>query len=126
MTVLIEVDTRSPVPAYEQIRAQVTTMVASGVMPVGTPLPPIRQLAADLGLAANTVARAYHELESAGIVISRRRSGTVIADIDVPWLSDTETFRRLDEAAAAYALICRQLDISPDAALDAVRAQLAR
>ena len=76
---IIRVDPGSPTPPYEQIRAQVATMIEVGTLPPGTQLPPIRQLAADLGLAANTVARAYRELELEGFVTSRVRHGTTVA-----------------------------------------------
>ena len=76
--VIVEVDTTNPTPPYEQIRGQVATMIAAGTLAPGAQLPPIRQLAADLGLAANTVARAYRELESAGLVASRVRHGTTV------------------------------------------------
>ena len=74
----LQVDTSSPVPPYEQIRAQLQTMVTSGALPEGTRLPPIRQLAGDLGLATNTVGRAYHELEREGLVEARGRHGTIV------------------------------------------------
>ena len=121
---LIEVDTASAVPAYEQIRAQIETMVGSGLLTTGAPLPTIRQLAADLGLAVNTVARAYRELESAGTVISRVRHGTVIADTAHGRVPAAETERRLSDAAAAYALVCRQLGVSVEDAVSAVRTHL--
>jgi GntR family transcriptional regulator len=123
--VLIEVDTASPTPAYEQIRAQIETMVGSGVLGIGESLPTIRQLAADLGLAVNTVARAYRELEIAGTVVSRVRHGTVIAEQPRLRLADPEIEHRLSDAAAAFALACRQLGVSVDEAVDAVRTHLA-
>jgi GntR family transcriptional regulator len=119
---LIEVDTDSPMPVYEQIRAQISAMVASGTLPVGASLPSIRQLAADLGLAVNTVARAYRELEAAGTVVSRVRHGTVVAV--APRLPRAESQRRLDEAAASYTLICKQLGVSVEEAVRAVRTRL--
>ena len=76
---IIEVDPGSPTPPYEQIRHQLAQMIGAGTLAEGTQLPPIRQLAADLGLAANTVARAYRELEHEGLVRSRVRHGTVVA-----------------------------------------------
>jgi DNA-binding transcriptional regulator YhcF (GntR family) len=76
----LQVDTSSPVPPYEQIRAQVQAMVVGGALPAGARLPPIRQLAGDLGLATNTVARAYRELELEGVVEARGRHGTVIIE----------------------------------------------
>ena len=71
--VLISVDPDSAVPPYEQVRAQLAELIGDGRLPVGTRLPTVRQLAADLGLAANTVARAYRELEAAGLLETRGR-----------------------------------------------------
>ena len=123
---IVEVDTASAVPAYEQIRAQIETMVATGVLAPGAGLPPIRQLAADLGLAVNTVARAYRELESAGLVHSRVRHGTVVAPLTRPRLPRPDVRRRLDAAASSYALVCQQLGVPQDEALAAVRRHLPR
>jgi GntR family transcriptional regulator len=123
-TVRIEVDTGSAVPAYEQIRAQIQTMADSGVLPAGAQLPPIRQLAADLGLAVNTVARAYRELEQAGTVRSRVRHGTVIAQQRPVALPKAERRRRLADAAAAYVLACKQLGVPAADALAAVQSRL--
>ena len=79
MTASITVDVTSGVPPYEQIRGQVASLIAAGALPAGTRLPTIRDLAADLGIAVGTAVRAYRELESAGLVVSRRRTGTVVA-----------------------------------------------
>ncbi|WP_066293385.1 GntR family transcriptional regulator [Arthrobacter sp. B6] len=75
----IFVDLRSATPPYEQIRSQVSSLIATGALPLGSRLPTVRSLAADLGIAAGTVARAYKELEAAGLIESRRRNGTVVA-----------------------------------------------
>jgi len=120
--VIVEVDTDSAVPAYEQIRAQVTTMIATGVLPPGHRLPPIRQLAADLGLAVNTVARAYRELELAGAVVSRVRHGTVVAEQPAAAIPQAEARHRVTEAAQLYARTGLQLGVPIEEALDAVRA----
>lgn len=64
----IEIDPESTVPPYEQVRSQLAAMIGDGRLAVGTRLAPVRQFAAELGLAVNTVARAYRELESAGLV----------------------------------------------------------
>lgn len=79
MTASITVDVTSGVPPYEQIRGQVASLIAAGALPAGTRLPTVRDLAADLGVAVGTAVRAYRELESAGLVVSRRRTGTVVA-----------------------------------------------
>ena len=79
MTASITVEVTSGVPPYEQIRGQVASLIAAGALPAGTRLPTVRDLAADLGVAVGTVVRAYRELEGAGLVVSRRRTGTVVA-----------------------------------------------
>ena len=76
----VEIDLRSPVPPFEQIRARITDLVAAGELPAGTRLPSVRALAGDLGIAPNTVVRAYRELEAAGVVHTARGKGTVVAD----------------------------------------------
>jgi DNA-binding transcriptional regulator YhcF (GntR family) len=121
--VIIEVDTSSPTPPYEQIRGQVATMIASGTLLPGTQLPPIRQLAADLGLAANTVARAYRELEVNGLVLSRVRHGTTVTGVGRA-MPRAEVRRRLEEAAQSYAALTRQLGVKPNEAEASVRAAL--
>ncbi len=75
----LRVDVTSPVPVYEQLREQVTALVGARQLVRGDRLPAARALAADLGLAVGTVARAYKELEATGVVVSRRRTGTVVA-----------------------------------------------
>ncbi|MGZ4506370.1 MAG: GntR family transcriptional regulator [Blastococcus sp.] len=75
-TTLLRVVTTDPTPPYEQLRRQLTELISSGVLAPGDRLPPLRQLAADLGLAVGTVARSYRELEAAGLVRSRRGGGT--------------------------------------------------
>lgn len=75
----IRVDTTSPVPPYEQIRAQLTALITTGRLPENERLPTVRQLAADLGLAAGTVARAYRELEAVHLIHTRRGAGTRVA-----------------------------------------------
>ena len=73
---LLRISPTDPTPPYEQLRRQLVELIGSGVLADGQRLPPLRQLAADLGLAVGTVARTYSELESAGLVVSRRGGGT--------------------------------------------------
>lgn len=79
MSAAILIDVTSGVPPYEQIRTQVASLIATGALSAGARLPTVRDLAADLGVAVGTVVRAYRELEAAGQVVSRRRTGTVVA-----------------------------------------------
>jgi DNA-binding transcriptional regulator YhcF (GntR family) len=112
---VISFDPRSPIPPYEQVRAQLARQVQAGELAPGTRLPSVRRLAGDLGLAVNTVARAYRELEQAGLVATRGRNGTVVTGTD-------ET--RAVDAAAAYAATVRGLGLPRDRALEIVRAVL--
>ncbi len=79
MTAGISVNLGSATPPYEQIRAQIASLIAIGALPPATRLPTVRSLAADLGIAAGTVARAYKELEQAALITTGRRNGTVVA-----------------------------------------------
>jgi DNA-binding transcriptional regulator YhcF (GntR family) len=120
----IAVDPNRPVPPYEQVRQQIADLITGGGLEVGTRLPPVRQLAADLGLANGTVARAYQELEAAGLVETRRGGGTIVAESAV--LSQAGRRRLLTEQADRYAAAARRLGVTDDEALDAVRTALAK
>ncbi|MFC3504262.1 GntR family transcriptional regulator [Micromonospora krabiensis] len=115
---LISVDVGSSVPPYEQVRAQLAELIGDGRLPVGTRLPTVRQLAEDLKLAANTVARAYRELEAGGLIETRGRNGTFVA----PGRDDA--MDRLQQVAADYAAEARRLGVPPAEALALVRAAL--
>lgn len=117
---ILRIDPRSPVPPYEQIRAQVSTMVQGGVLPDGSRLPAIRQLAKDLRLASGTVARAYRELEGEGTVMTQGRHGTVVTAGRRP-APVAERRRRVDQAAAAFAVEAAHHGAEVDQAVDAVR-----
>ena len=114
----IHIDPGSPVPPYEQVRLRIAELAAGGDLPAGTKLPPVRGLATDLGLAANTVARAYRELELAGLVETRGRAGTVVTS------RAAGTSARAQRAAEAYAEQTRALGVAPETAAALVRAAL--
>jgi GntR family transcriptional regulator len=76
----ITVVTTSPEPVYEQIVRQIQDRVASGELEPGAPLPTVRQLAGDLQLNRNTVARAYKQLEDRGVILTAGRKGTFVRD----------------------------------------------
>lgn len=73
---MISLDVGSSVPPYEQVRSQIAAQIRSGALPADHRLPSIRQLAGDLRVAPGTVARAYTELEQAGLIITDRRRGS--------------------------------------------------
>ncbi|MDP9116159.1 MAG: GntR family transcriptional regulator [Actinomycetota bacterium] len=117
--VSLSIDQTTAVPPFEQVRGQLAAQITHHTLVAGTRLPTVRQLAADLGLAANTVARAYRELEMAGLVTTRGRGGTVVTA-----MSDAGR-ARLQAGAQAYAAASRELGISADEAVDLIRAALA-
>jgi DNA-binding transcriptional regulator YhcF (GntR family) len=94
-------------PPFEQLRSQVARRAASGDLPAGTRLPTVRALAADLGLAANTVARAYRELEADGVVVTEGRRGTFVAATEAASSADARG------AAADYVAAVRRLGLGP-------------
>jgi GntR family transcriptional regulator len=80
MANLFELDFRSQVPIYLQIVARIKALIATGVISPGDQLPTVRQLAADLGVNFNTIARAYRLLDDAGVVSSQQGRGTFVLE----------------------------------------------
>ncbi len=102
-------------PPYEQVRAQIAEQARSGELPVGYRLPTVRGLAETLGLAANTVAKAYRALEADGVIETRGRNGTVVA------AAGSAAEKEVAAAAAAFAERARRLGVGEEVAMDAVR-----
>ena len=115
---MISVDPRSAVPPFEQLRVQLREQVTSGELAAGAKLPTVRGLADSLGIAPNTVARAYRELEADGILETRGRNGTFVS------AQGDATAQQAQQAARAYAERIRQLGVGPDDALAWVTAAL--
>ena len=115
---MITLDPASAVPPFEQIRGQIARQVADGELVAGTRLPTVRRLAEDLGLAVNTVARAYRELENAGVVATRGRGGTVVT------AGGDQARARLQTAAQRYAALAHELGLSASEALRLVGSAL--
>jgi len=91
---LIEIDFRSPFPIYAQIVERIKHLVAADVLQVGEQLPTVRQLAADLRVNFNTVARAYRILDEAGVISTQQGRGTYVLE-PMP----TEQSQKLREVA---------------------------
>lgn len=117
---ILDVDPSSALPVYEQIRQQITRMAVAGVLPAGTRLPTIRQLANDLGLANGTVAKAYALLESAAVVESRGHRGTYVAEVDD---ESAVSVAPLNQSAQSYAISARQQGCGLDDAIAELRRQ---
>ena len=120
---IVHVDASSPVPVFEQLRAQIERLIVSGQLAAGATLPPIRHLATDLGIARGTVNKVYEQLSREGLVRTAGRHGTVVQ----------EAARRtglgasdLVNAADALALVARQLGIDDAAARRALDSALRR
>ncbi len=113
---IVHVDPADPTPVYEQLRAQIATMVAVGTLTDGTQLPTIRQLASDLGLAKGTVAKAYEALLRDGVVDAAGRRGTVVRRTAVEASDDGEVARDAAAAGRAFAVALHQLGLDRDAA----------
>ncbi|TVS87413.1 GntR family transcriptional regulator [Mycobacterium helveticum] len=102
-------------PLFDQLRTQVIDGVREGALPPGTRLPTVRELAGQLGVAVNTVARAYRELESAAVVETRGRLGTFIARYD-------PTDAAMAAAAREYVQVARGLGLGKAEALRYIEA----
>ena len=111
---MISVDVASPVPPFEQIRQQLHDRIVDGTLASGARLPTIRQLATDLQLAPGTVARAYAELEAAGLVETNRSKGTRVR-------ATTATDDAVRAAADRYVAAARANHLDLAAALALVR-----
>lgn len=110
---LVTIDTEAADPPYAQVREQLKARVDAGDLPAGTRLPPVRTLATELGLAVNTVARAYRELEALGVIETRGRAGSVVTGGGVE--------RAAREAAGEFAVRMQELGVDRASAVELVR-----
>ncbi len=103
---MFRVDPTSPVPLYAQLDRAIRAAIAARVLRAGDRLPTVRQLAVDLRINANTVARVYTELERAGILATQRGTGTFVKDptaIATPPRVRERTLRGIADHALAEA-----------------------
>ncbi len=105
----VTIDHDSPEPPFEQVRRKVAALSSSGTWPPGHRLPPVRVLAAELGIAVNTAAKAYKALESDGVVETHGRRGTVVA---MPHVGDPQAA----SAAVTFVATARRQGLSRDEA----------
>ena len=112
-TLHLTIDADSTTAPFEQVRTQIASAVATGQLSAGSKLPTVRRLAADLGLAPNTVARAYRELEADAVISTHGRGGTFVrSDVldEQPTHSGTADLARA--AAAEYVHTVRRLGLN--------------
>src|SRR5262245_5026368 len=120
----ITVSLKDGVPIYRQSVNQIKYLMASGHLLPGEELPPIRTLALQLKVTPNTVVKAYGELESAGLIHTRRGAGTYVSDVTSP-LADRERQRLIEQRIDALLAEAHQLNFTPDEVLRALRERLA-
>lgn len=116
----IRLDQRTPVPPFEQIRAQLALGVAAGRLVPGERLPPIRLLAEELDVSTNTIARAYRELINEGIAEASGRRGTRITAAPPVAHDVAQRTEQLEQAAERFALAAHELNAGTDEALEVV------
>jgi GntR family transcriptional regulator len=118
MTVSVTLDMLAATPPYEQVRSQIAGHIRTGSIRPGEKLPVVRALAADLGVATNTIARASRELEAGGLVTTRRRVGTIVQAPTAP------AGPELQLAAAAFVRDARNAGLADEEVVDLVRGAL--
>jgi len=117
----------SDIPLAEQIAVGLRTAIASGELRPGDPLPPVRQLAGDLGVNLNTVARAYRDLEKSGLLASTRGRGTqVLGHSEKPRPPRAQAQRRLAERLQAVLTDARLPGLSSEDVRHLVEQQIPR
>ena len=117
-TLHLTIDADAGTAPFEQVRIQIAAAVAEGRLDAGTKLPTVRQLASDLGLAANTVARAYRELEADSVISTHGRRGTFVrSEVVDEATGHSAAADSARMAAADYVQSVRRLGLSSPEAL---------
>jgi GntR family transcriptional regulator len=100
---MFHIDTKHPTPLYHQLERSIKFAIATGKLRIGDQLPTVRQLAVDLKINANTVAKVYAELERLGILQTRRGVGTFVNERPAEaWFSKRDRERHLRELADRF------------------------
>jgi GntR family transcriptional regulator len=118
---MLSIDPSDPTPLYAQLDRAIRSAIGSGRLRVGDRLPTVRQMAVDLRVNANTVARVFGELERAGVVETRRGVGTFIRARPADALSADDRLRRLTALADRYLADAADLGVSTDEAIAHLR-----
>ncbi|MDT7541430.1 MAG: hypothetical protein QOE33_1334 [Acidobacteriota bacterium] len=122
------IDSRHPTPIYAQLERAIRFAIVTGRLSVGDQLPTVRQLAVDLRVNANTVAKVYAELERTGVVETRRGVGTFVLTSDLPMSASatgrkgaTERAGKLRGLAERFLADAHALGFSPEEMLEHLR-----
>ena len=97
-----QIDSRDPTPIYAQLEREIKAAIATGKLPVGVRLPTVRQMAVDLAVNANTVAKVYAQLERDGVLATQRGVGTFVGEPVSPQASKALRERELRQLTTRY------------------------
>ena len=120
----IEIDFRSGIPIYIQIMDQVKHMIATGKLNPGDQLPTVRQLATDLRVNFNTVARSYKLLDESGIISTQHGRGTYILELPSAENGERLRFEDLLRLTHQYLYEVYRLGYAPDEVREVIEARL--
>ena len=97
-----QVDSADATPIYAQLDRAIRTAIATGKMPIGARLPTVRQMAVDLAVNANTVAKVYAQLERDGVLETQRGVGTFVRERSSPEVSKAHRERELRQLTRRF------------------------
>jgi GntR family transcriptional regulator len=126
MSLALNIDTGHPTPLYHQLERAIRFAIATGRILVGEQLPTVRQLAVDLRINANTVARVYAELERTGVVETRRGVGTFVKARQFDAAPERERDRELSDLEDRFLGEAAHLGFSAKEVLDHLKERLKR
>jgi GntR family transcriptional regulator len=113
MALPLQVDPKDPTPIYAQLERAIRVGIATARLQPGQQLPTVRQLAVELRVNANTVARVYLNLEREGVLQTKRGVGTFIAEAQVPGAHDQHRERRLKSISDNFLTEATSLGYAP-------------
>ena len=123
----LKIDPRDPTPLYAQIEREIVAAIATGRLPPGSQLPTVRQLAVDMRINANTVARVYRYLERSGALETRRGVGTfVVGPPAARSVADGEVLAALGASARSYLASAAAVGATAADALEYLKELVAR
>ena len=124
MSLPFNIDSGHPTPLYHQLERAIRFAIATGKLALGDQLPTVRQLAVELQINANTVAKVYAELERVGVVETRRGVGTFVKARDFEAARDKDRERELRELEDNFLGKAAHLGFSAKEVVDHLRSRL--
>ena len=109
----LTIDSRDPTPIYAQLNRALRAAIATGRLNPGDQLPTVRQLAVELRVNANTVAKVYLALEREGVVVTKRGVGTFTAEAQVPRSHEKHRERQLSAITDRFLTEATTLGFTP-------------